>query len=233
MHEAFDIQRYPQPWITYALTHLDEGDLFVDTGIAYSLRQAYQYMIERMTGAPLSAEHAKLSWEDAQALIDQLNEAQSSENLDEGYQTSWRAHPTPGPWAQAERDQLFDWLYSFVSRYVDMPPLMAELDSDVDRPRPLLIAEPHATPPYIPTIWRRIGGHSEMSPERLAELLLQEDGIEVDVDAVWDADGRRPLRVRLVRELPDGSPEALGLDIRLDVEARGGRPPVLDGRYFH
>ncbi len=217
MDEALDIQEYLQPWITYVLTRVEAGSFrcVADTGIAYSLRQAQYVVIEEMTGEPISAENARLSFEETEELIGQLQEEESY-----GDHSSWYPHATPGPWAQAERNQLFDWLYSFISRYVDMPRLESSRELKPDR-RSLPVL----------TVWRRLRGQSEVSGERLAELLSQEDGIEVDVPDL-DPDGRQPLLVRLVRELPDGSPEALGLDIRLAAEQQHGRPPILNGRYL-
>ncbi len=231
MHEAFDIQRYPQPWITYAITLFDAGNLITDTWLAYSLREAQETAIQRLSdwrrwpaGRPVAPE-GSLSFSDREEFINRLNEAASSEGV-YGKEVHWHPHPNPGPWAQAERDQLFTWLYSFARRYIDLEPMEPQVDDSY--------VDYRSTFPVL-TIWRgEIEGRSEMSVERLVELLSQEEGIEVDTGEPFEDDEGewQLLRVRFVRELPDGSPEALGLNIVLDLKTpRGGRPPVLHGRW--
>ncbi len=202
-----------QDWTTYQ-DYL--GDNYYEHDAPKLSEEEWNAMV---SGAPLS-------FDDRQRLIERLNEIMGSILEDRGYLAEFQARPTPGPWAQAERDQLFDWLHSFVSRYVDLAPMFTdEIDSYVSPWRPGRIL----------TIWRELTGpgQSEMKAERIAELLSQEESIEAYAGEHYEIEGEwlQDLGVRLVQEMPDGSPEALGLLIHLDLTApRGGRPPVLHGR---
>lgn len=250
MADPFDIKLYPQPWITYSVLFQYIEDYIAHSTLAYSLKSAQSQTLFSLTNYLLADEEFEdyddfvernyygydLSENQYQALTDfyAATAAPNAENplsveetetliehlgtIINNHRAEWQPHLTPGPWAESERAQIFDWLRSQIARYVDLEPFTNRQSISTES-FPLI------------TVWQNLNGQSEMSREAIVASLSKNADLLVEIPRPENLPPPQAMQdiffVRLPRLLPDGSPEALGIQVTLSPQKKRGRAPLI------
>lgn len=246
MDDPLDIQLYPQPWITFSLVFHMTQERDAHASVEWSLKAAQNHILNSLADWLISGlEHT--DYESFQSdsyyggeisesdymILDAMRTGQQNplsisetdelierlDNIFDDYEARYTPRPTPGPWARAERDQLFDWILSRIRRYAQVKTVSDNESIDWSQ-----------APMYA--VLRQIQGQSEMHPREIASRLSAERDLQIRVPHAANLpptlQNFNVLEVRLPRELPDGSPEALGVTVLLDKQVHEwGHPPII------